>query len=184
MRGRRWAPVVLVALAAGLSGCGGGGDGGGSGLAIGQEAVVQHAETGSGEAGKPTTLAVTVLAVRPGTQQELEDGGFTLDPEEKELAPYYVDVRYENRGDEPLERHLGVSMEDQDGNLITQTTIISLGGPPFAKCARAEDGTLEPGQSYESCALFLVPEGSEPTQVRFLPYVPGTETDWVRWDIA
>lgn len=167
-----------------LAGCGGGGGGDSSSLALGEQASVQHTNSGAPEGTPATTLGVTVLAVRPGTQQELEDGGFSLDPDEKELRPYYVDVRYENQGSEPIERSLGVGLRDQDDNLISEVAIISLGGPPFAKCPRIREGTLEPGDSYESCSLFLLPEDSEPDRVHFLPYVPGVETDWVFWDVS
>ena len=62
------------------------------------------------------------------------------------------------------------------------TTIISLGGPPFEKCAQPTEGQLEPGQTYDSCTLFLVEEGREPDRASFLPYVPAEETDFVYWD--
>ncbi len=177
---RNAAASVCLALAFVVAGCGGGGDS--ADLALGEQASVQHAKSGSPEGTPTTTLGVTVLAVRAGTQAELEEAGFSLDPDEKELKPYYVDVRYENQGEEPIERSLGVGLRDQDDNLISETVIISLGGPPFAKCPRIKDGTLEPGDSYESCSLFLLPEDSDPDRVHFLPYVPGVETDWVYWD--
>ena len=172
------ASIAVIALA----GCGGGGGGESSDLALGEQASVQHAKSGSPEGTPTTTIGVTVLAVRAGTQEELEEGGFSLDPDEKELKPYYVDVRYENQGQEPIERSLGVGMRDQDDNLISEVAIISLGGPPFEHCPRVKEGTLEPGDSYESCSLFLLPPDSEPDRVHFLPYVPGIETDWVFWD--
>jgi len=182
---RRIALLVCFALGLGLAGCGGGdgGGGGGSALALGEEAVVEHTQIGGGGDAPRTTLAITVLAVRKGTQQELEQGGFVLDPEEKSATPYYVDVRYENQGAEAISRQLGVSLEDQDGNLISATTIISLGGPPFEQCPKTAEGELAPGESYESCTLFLVPEGSEPSKVSFLPYDPESETEFVYWDV-
>ena len=107
--------------------------------------------------------------MRQGTQQELEEGGFRLDPDEKELTPYYVDARFENQGGQTIERQMRPGLEDEDDKLISPTTIISLSGPPFEKCPRVNEGQLEPGQSYESCTLFLVPEGSEPDRASFLP---------------
>lgn len=171
----------VAAFTVALTACGGGG-GGAPALALGEKATVQHAKSGSPEGTSPTLLSVTVLAVREGTQEELEEGGFSLDPDEKELKPYYVDVRYENEGQVPIERSLGVGLRDEDDNLISEVAIISLGGPPFAECPRIREGTLEPGDSYESCSLFLLPPDSEPDRVHFLPYVPGEETDWVFWD--
>jgi hypothetical protein len=172
----------LVGAVLALAGCGGDGGDASSALPLGATAEVEHTNAGAA-AGTPTTmLGVTVLAVRMGTQQVLGDGGFSLDPDEKELQPYYVDVRYENQGDAAIERHLGVSLRDGDDNLISETVIISLGGSPFEKCPKVRGGSLEPGASYESCSLFLVPEGSEPERVSFLPYVPGVETDFIHWN--
>lgn len=177
------AVLAILATTLAVAGCGGG-SGDSSSLALGETASVQHAKSGSPEGTPTTTVGVTVLAVRAGTQEELEEGGFSLDPDEKELKPYYVDVRYENQGQESIDRSLGVGLRDQDDNLISEVAIISLGGPPFEKCPRTRDGSLEPGDSYESCSLFLLPEDSEPDRVHFLPYVPGTETDWVYWDAS
>src|SRR5688572_24399583 len=180
---RAWgnaAAIVSLAVACAAAGCGGGGDS--ADLALGEQASVQHAKAGSPEGTPTTTLGVTVLAVRAGTQAELEDGGFSLDPDEKELKPYYVDVRYENQGDNTIERQMSVSLRDEDDNLINPTAIISLGGPQFENCPTNRGGELEPGDSYESCSLFLVDPDSEPRRVTFLPSVPGVETDWVYWD--
>ena len=190
-RTRRIAPLACVALLLSLAACGGGGGGGnggggggGSTLALGEQAVVEHTQIGGGADAPSTTLGITVLAVREGTQAELSQGGFELDPEEQSRTPYYVDVRYENQGTAAIERQLDVSLEDQDGNLITATTIISLGGPPFEQCPNINEGELAPGESYESCTLFLVPEGSQPGKVSFLPYDPESETEFVYWDVA
>lgn len=54
-------------------------------LALGQEALVEHADVGT-ETGAPTSLAVTVLAVREGTMEEL--GSFyEIDPEDQDKTP-------------------------------------------------------------------------------------------------
>jgi len=182
MSTRHVIPLALAALGLGLAACGGGGGDGGSNLALGAEAVVEHTQIGEG--GASTTLGITVLAVREGTQEELEQGGFTLDPEEQSTTPYYVDVRYENQGADVIARQLGVGLEDEDGDLISSTVIIDLGGAPFEKCPKISEGELAPGESYESCTLFLVPEGSEPSKVSFLPYDPESETEFVYWDVG
>lgn len=171
--------MLLLLLAA--AACGGGG-GDSSSLALGERASVQHARAGAPEGTPTTTVGVTVLAVRAGTQDELEEGGFSLDPDEKELKPYYVDVRYENQGQNTIERQMSVSLRDQHDNLINPTVIISLGGPPFEQCPTIRGGEFEPGDSYESCSLFLIDQDSEPRRVTFLPSVPGMQTDWVYWD--
>jgi hypothetical protein len=184
MSTRHIVALACAAVALGLTGCGGGdGDGGGSTLAVGQEAVVEHTQNTGGSSAPKTTLGVTVLKITKGTQAELKEGGFTLDPEEQEATPYYVDARYENQGSQAVKDVPDVSLEDQDGNLITGTVIISLGGPPFEKCPKNDDDDLAAGESQESCTLFLVPDGKEPSKVSFLPYDPESETEFVYWSV-
>jgi hypothetical protein len=167
----------------GLAACGGG-SGGGPKLALGKEAVVAYTAPASGEtAAVDTTLGVTVLKVRAGTQAELEAGGFQVDEDDKDTTPYYVDARYENQGKGAAKRNLSVGMEDTKGNSIPTTLVIdtSGSGESFAKCPQVNSGALDPGQSYESCTLFLVPKGAKLDRVRFVSQGPDariTFTDW------
>lgn len=62
--------------------------------------------------------------------------------------------------------------------------IFNYGGKPFGKCPAIKDGEVAPGSNHESCTLFLVPEGKEPSRVSSLPYTPGTETEFVYWKAA
>jgi hypothetical protein len=182
---RHLVPIAGAAVALGLGGCGGGDGGGGTTLALGTEAVADHTQIGTGGATTKTTVGITVLKVTRGTQAELKEGGLNVDdPEERSATPYYVDVRYANKGRQAIKRELNVGLEDEDGNLISATTIISFGGPPFARCKRVSEGELAPGQTYESCTLFLVPEGKEPGKVSFLPYDPEQETEFVYWAVS
>jgi hypothetical protein len=181
MAARQIAPVAFAALALGLSACGGD-DGGGSSHALGEEAVVEHTDSGKAD-GARTMLGITVVAVRQGTQAELEQAGFNLDPEEKTSTPYYVDTRVENQGQQAMRLPLVVSLEDGDGNSISSTTIINLGDATFEQCPQSEAKQLAPGATAENCLLFLVPDGSEPSRVSFLPYDPENPTDFVYWDV-
>jgi hypothetical protein len=176
-------PLALAALVLCLAACGGGDDnGGGSTHPLGEEVVVEHAEaTGAKRA---TTLGITVLEVREGTQAQLKAGGFRLDPEEQTATPYYVETRFANQGSGPIGRLLSVAVETDDGATVRSTTVINLGGPQFEQCPQTDDGVLAAGQSFERCQLFLVPEGQEPSRVSLLPYDPETPTDFVYWDAA
>jgi len=179
---------VLAGLVLAIAGCGGGGGSGGgkssSELPLGTKAVVTHTQIASGaQKAATSTLAITVLKVRKGTQQELTQGGFTVDAKNKSDTPYYVDVRYENTGSAAIKRSLDVALEDQDGNLITSVVIFNYGGKPFAKCPTINEGELAPGSSYESCTLFFVPQGKQPSRVSFLPYNPKKETQFVYWKV-
>lgn len=171
--------LVILMMAIGVVACGG--EASVAALALGEEAKVQHADTTAGSA--PTALGVTVLAVREGTMEELE-AFFEIDEENRGKTPFYVDARYENEGDQTISRELRTSLEDQDGDLIQAVVIFNYGGQPFEACTDNTEGELAPGESFESCTLYLVPEGSTPTRASFLPYVPGEETDWVYWAVA
>jgi hypothetical protein len=175
--------VVVMVVALALAGCGGD-DGGGSGktLALGTSATVDYVTQASGDTpAVDTKLEVTALAVRKGTQEELASGGLQVDDKDKDTTPYYVDARYANKGTGKVKRTLSVSMEDADGNSIPTTLIFGTTDAPFKPCVNVNDGTLELGQSYESCTLFLVPKGAELGVVRFVSQDKSakiTFTDW------
>ena len=179
MSRNRVAPVLAV-LITGLAACGGGGGGGGDAHPLGEKATVGYSQT---DPQARTMLGVTVLAIRKGTQQQLEDGGYEVDEDARDTTPYYVDVRYENQGQSTVKRNLPISLEDSDGNLIGSTLIFNYGGEPFMPCTDVNEGELAPGQSYESCTLFLVPEGKDVGKVSFLSdNGPGNEPEFVYWE--
>jgi hypothetical protein len=180
---RRLLRIGCTALALSLAACGGGGSGGAAAHALGKQVVVKHTQIASAGARAPTTmLGVTVLKVRKGSQAELRRAGFSVDAKAKSATPYYVDVRYANKGAEAIKRALDVGLEDEHGNLITATTIFNFGGQRFAKCPKTSEGQLAPGKSYQDCTLFLVPKGSKPGKISFLPYDPKHETQFVYWN--
>ena len=176
---------MLLAVTALVAACGSSSSGGAK-LALGTEAVIaSYTEQASGTTpAVDTSLGVTVLAVRAGTQAELAAGGFTFDDDKAKTAtPYYVDARYSNKGKGSMQRSLSVGMEDTKGNSIPTTLVVDLGGTPFAPCPDHNDPAvnLEPGQSYETCTLFLVPKGTKLDRVRFVSQADDatiTFTDW------
>lgn len=170
---------TLMLLLGGLTACGGGGP---ATIPLGQEAVVEHANVSPGT-GPTTTLAVTALAVRTGTIAELEAGGLEVDAEDRTKIPTYVDVRFENRGTQTIDRELRVSMEDKDGGLISPVVVFNYGDIVFAPCPDKTEGAFAPAESFETCVLFLVAPERKGVRVSFLPHVPGTDTDWVYWAI-
>jgi hypothetical protein len=186
----RAAALILGGLVLALAACGGGGggdggEGGGSGRALGTEAVVTHTQIASGDQKEATTtLGITALRIRKGTPQELEQAGFELEDDQKDMTPYYVDMRYANKGSAAINRSIRPGLEDKDGNLVSAVTIFNFGGKPFAKCPANTDGEVAPGSTYESCTLFLFPQGKEPGRVSFLPYSPGKETEFIYWDAS
>lgn len=193
-RPRRTSLLFVVALSCllALSACGGDDGGGGAGgggegevHALGESVVVGWNERDDlGERGVSTEVEVTVLEVRQGTHEELTDAGFEVDEEDRDTTPYYVDARFENVGDGTVTRNLDVSLEDNDGNLIGSTIIFDYGDVGFPPCENVSEGKFKPGDSYESCTLFLVPEGVEVGQVSFLSD-EGADVppEFVYWDV-
>ncbi|MFN2588047.1 MAG: hypothetical protein ABR613_08015 [Actinomycetota bacterium] len=167
-----------------LASCGGDSGDGEEVHALGEPATVGYSDPTDLEGEVATTLEVTVLEVREGTHDELTEAGFEVDAEGRDTTPYYVDARYENTGDATVERNIDVSLEDSDGNLIGSTLVFDYGDKGFPLCENVDEGKLAPGESYENCTLFLVPEGVEPGQVSFLSH-EGADTppEFVYWEI-
>lgn len=173
--------VVVSSLAA----CGSGGTGGPAKLALGTRAEVAYTAPASGDnAAVDTRIAVTVLAVRKGTQSELVEGGFTIDDDIKDSTPYYVDVRYENVGTGEALTDQSVLMEDTKNNTVSGTIVLNLGGEPFSHCVAVETKPLPAGQSYEECTLFLVPKGKKIDRVRFVSQGPDAKITFTDWSIS
>jgi hypothetical protein len=179
--------AAVVALTLSIAGCGGGGDGGGGDtktLALGKSATVDFTSPASGDTpAVDTKLEVTVLAVRKGTQEELSAGGLKVEDKDKDATPYYVDARYGNQGTGKVKRQFSVGMEDSDGNSIPTTLIFGITDSKFDKCVDNRDGTVGPGESYESCTLFLVPKGATPEKVRFVSQDKSAKITFTDWEI-
>lgn len=182
--GRARGALLVIAICLVGAACGSGG-GGAPALALGTETVVNHASPGVASPAPTTTLGVTVKAVRIGTIADLEAGGFTVDDDERSMTPVYVDLRFENKGTETIDRNLGVSLRDQDDNLISSVVIFNFGGEPFATCTdnSKSDEVLAPGDVLETCDLFLLKEGRLAKRVAFLAIDPGTDSGFIFWAI-
>jgi hypothetical protein len=151
--------------------------------ALGEQAVVGYNQrTSTGARSVDTKLAITVLSVRRGTQNDLTKAGFQVDAKDRGATPYYVAVRYENRGTGTVTRNLDVGLEDAHGNLLGSTLVFNYGDKPFPLCKQVNKGALRPGQAYEGCTLSLVPKGVEVGKVSFLgDNGPSKEPQFVYW---
>lgn len=174
--------VCAISLLLALAGCGG--DEGGEVHALGERVTVGYNEPADTGRGVSTTLEVTVLAVREGTHDDLTEAGFEVDAEDRNTTPYYVDARYENVGEGTVTRSIDVNLEDPEGNLIGDTLVFDYGDKGFPPCENVSEGKFAPGDSYESCTLFLVPEGVEVANVSFLSD-EGADTppEFVYWEV-
>ncbi len=121
---------------------------------------------------------VSVIGVRPGEVAELVDGGFDVDVDAATTSVLYVDVRFTNAGDVPVDLR-EPSGVDADGNLVPSLTVIDLGVPTFDLCPALPD-TLEPGAAIQGCSIVLVPDGVEVEQISYLADV---SEDFVYWEV-
>jgi len=150
---------------------------------LGTEVVVGYQEPkDDGSSGERTQFGLTIVAVRRGTQEELEANGIEVEPEDRTATPYYVDARFTNRGPSAVERAPSVGLEDSDGNTFRSLIVFGGGVEPFEPCPEASGGGLEPGGSGESCSLILVPDGLDVAKVYYLSdHGPDKEPEWVYW---
>jgi len=163
--------AAVASLAAALGGCSGD-----DVNPLGEAVEIDYYDSGGVDAVGSGT--VEVVDVREGSTTELEEAGFSLDPDEKAAAAYYVDVTFENAGDAAVAPH-DPGGEDPDGNLIHALTIIDLGGgEPFEPCAGVPD-EIAPGETVTACTIVLVPEGSEMERIY---YHPGGSDGFIYWE--
>jgi hypothetical protein len=99
-------------------------------------------------------IGVTVLRIR-------------MAPGREDVVPHFVDARFANKGPSAVARNLAVGLEDEDDDSIRRPIIV-LGNEWDEVCREVRRGALEPGESYESCTLFLVPEDVDVARVYFV----------------
>jgi hypothetical protein len=134
---------------------------------LGTEVEVGHVEYNDGQRAVSTQIGLAVLGVRKGSQQQLAAHGLRVGADDRDATPYYIDARFSNKGPNAVKRNLNVGLEDSDGKLVRWTLILG-DTQTFEPCRNLTEGVLEPGESYESCTLVLVPEGVDVAKVHFL----------------
>lgn len=167
--------ATVVAAAVLLAGCGGP-----SGVPLGEAIPVSYTDA----AGQTTTMDVTTTGIRTGTIEELEAEGLQFDDDERDLVPHYVDATYANTGDATVDRTMRVTLEDGDGNRLSPTVILDFAGTgegAGGPCVDVKEPPLAPGDAFDDCTLFLVPEGVEPATAAFLSQPAEGEPDFVHW---
>ena len=183
MRAHRLA-VVLVLLA--IAGCGGDSEEEPTAAATtpeatATEAAAEEAPAGGGGGDEVTPLGTTLKVGEPAvidytdastndksiirlTPEKIEQGSLDdfknieLDEEQKKATPYYAEIAVENIGDgdlsggDPATYINGVDDRGQD-----QNEIIFIGD--FERCDHETPKKLKPGDSYDACLVYLIPQG-------------------------
>lgn len=169
-RRRTATATAAVAAAILLSGCSGD-----DAHALGKAVEVEFHDSESQLVASGT---VAVTDVREGSPTDLEAAGYTLDETQMAATVRYVDVTFDNAGEEPVTPH-SPGGEDPDGNLIPALTVIDFsgGGEVFEACPGLPEA-VPAGAQAEGCSIVLVPDGTEMERVY---YHPGGSEEFVYW---
>jgi hypothetical protein len=118
------------------------------------------------------SLDITVTAVRTGTAAELAAGGLSLDDDQRDATPYYVDVTYHNTGTTVVKNPPSPDGEGKDGTDYISLVIIG-DASAYHPCPGTPE-TVAPKQTAEGCAIVMVPDGGSLARIRYFP--GGTES--------
>lgn len=118
------------------------------------------------------SLDVTVTAVRAGTTAELEAGGFSLDADQADMTPYYVDVTYRNRGDTVVKNP--PSPDGQGSDDTDYVSLVVIGDASTYRPCPGTPETVAPKQTAHGCAIVMVPDGGSLARIQYFP--GGTES--------
>lgn len=191
---RRFVPAALLALGLALAAAGCGGDepqgdeaqqdettaagtpspsstvvvphfvqvtGQGSELGFGDTATVVHEPTQN----RGSVLELTVTSAREARLEDFSD--YTLDDRARASTPYYVEVSIANVGEGDLGRApVPLWAVDEDDRLI-QVSGFTAGFEPCPSAPLPEP--FRPGDSVETCLVYLLPDGGELTALSFRP---------------
>jgi hypothetical protein len=136
----------------------------GASLAAGDTASVKWSAL---SAGNTFDVDVTVDRIEEAPRKDFAD--VSLDEDQKKATPYYVNVTIENTG-ETMPRStngepgLGVGATDDKGQDLENVIFIG----DFPPCEYVDPKLpLRKGKKYESCLVFLVPEGGTLGEVQW-----------------
>ncbi len=164
------ATAAVLGAAALLSGCPGD-----DAHALGEAVEVEFHDS---ESQLVASGKVVVTDVREGSPTDLEAAGYALDEKQMAATVRYVDVTFDNSGEQPVTPH-SPGGEDRDGNLIPALTVIDFsgGGEVFEACPGLPEA-VPAGAQAEGCSIVLVPDGTEMERVY---YHPGGSEEFVYW---
>lgn len=171
MRSRPMLLLTALLAVAFLSACGGSGP---DAVPLGTSVTVgYYPDSGVDKAG---SLDVTVTAVRASTTAELAAGGFSLDDDQLDMTPYYVDVTYQNTGSVVVKNPPDPVGEGSDGEDYSALVVIG-DASSFDTCPGTPQ-TVAPHQTAVGCAIVMVPDGDSLDRIR---YFPGGSEDYRYW---
>lgn len=133
----------------------------GTELGFGETATVVHEPTQN----RGSVLELTVTAARKARLSDLS--GYALDDRARASTPYYVEVSVANVGEDDLGRvPVPLWAVDGDDRLI-QASGFTAGFEPCPSGPLPEP--FGPGDSIETCLVYLLPDGGELAAVSYRP---------------
>ncbi|MGW2329314.1 hypothetical protein ACWC5C_26635 [Streptomyces sp. NPDC001700] len=146
------------------------GDGKGYAGTNGLMAVGQSADAMWQDDNRDVPMTVTLTGMREGDIGDLSR--FQLSAEQKKMTPYYVTLRYRNRGTHVLLPTMqdGVAVSSAGGQRIQPMTFMDFSTPGngVGDCRSAVAHTrLKPKSSLTMCSVHMMPSGDQPVAVTF-----------------
>jgi hypothetical protein len=129
----------------------------GASLAVGQPATVNFIPPTQNTKTPVTRLRVTVQSIEKGTLDDFKN--VQLDAQQKAGTPTYVKVKIANVGSQPAKSDTAAAdIEGVDNTGETEQSLTIIGD--FARCNDpSSEKPIAPGQSIQTCLIFLVPGG-------------------------
>jgi hypothetical protein len=129
----------------------------GASFAVGQAATVNFIPPTQNTKTPVTRLRVTVRSIQKGTLDDFKN--VQLDAQQKAGTPTYVQVRIDNVGSQPAKSDTAAAdIEGVDNTGETEQSLTIIGD--FARCNDpSSEKPIAPGQSLQTCLIFLVPGG-------------------------
>ena len=129
----------------------------GASLSVGQPATVNFIPPSQDTKTPVTRLKVTVQSIQKGTLDDFKN--VQLDAQQRAGTPTYVQVKIANVGSKPAKSDTAaadIEGVDNTGNTEQSLTIIG----DFTRCNDpSSEKPIPPGESLQTCLIFLVPGG-------------------------
>jgi hypothetical protein len=146
----------------------------GTTLTVGQTATVKW-ETSETKA--ISNLEITAASVQKGAIADLKK--FQLDAQTKASEPYYVTMKFTNKG--PQEADTGgifgvIDAQNSSGDELARLSLLGT----FDKCDGDEPDKLAVGASYTYCQVYIAPAGQNIDKLVFMHYA-ASEKQEITW---
>jgi len=147
----------------------------GSTLQIGEAATIAY-EDASKHLESNITVAPT--KIEKGTIDDFKN--IDLDADQKTATPYYAEVTVRNTGTGNLTGTDPASYIDAvDDRGQRQNEVIFFGD--FERCDGSDPKSLKPGESYDTCLTYLIPQGGSVAGMRWIFFDQKTGKSDINW---